>query len=84
MASDSAEDINVGVARSTALLLPGDLERNAQYSEYENYALMLQHSVQVDVFNLVIFFFLFISYFEYSLIPLFSFRPSSMPTLSQC
>ncbi|XP_028113915.1 uncharacterized protein LOC114311952 [Camellia sinensis] len=46
MVSDSAEDINVGVALSTALLLPGDLERNAQYSEYENYALMLQHSVQ--------------------------------------
>ncbi|XP_028105104.1 uncharacterized protein LOC114304142 [Camellia sinensis] len=34
------------VALSTALLLPGDLERNAEYSEYENYALMLQHSVQ--------------------------------------
>ncbi|XP_028084807.1 titin-like [Camellia sinensis] len=46
MASDSADDINVGVALSTALLLPGDLERNAKYSEYENYALMLQHSVQ--------------------------------------
>ncbi|XP_028053925.1 tropomyosin-1-like [Camellia sinensis] len=46
MASDSADDINVGVALSTALLLPGDLEWNAKYSEYENYALMLQHSVQ--------------------------------------
>ncbi|XP_028108105.1 protein STRICTOSIDINE SYNTHASE-LIKE 11-like [Camellia sinensis] len=46
MARDSAEDINVGVALSTALLLLGDLERNAQYSEYENYALKLQHSVQ--------------------------------------
>ncbi|XP_028105940.1 histone H1C-like, partial [Camellia sinensis] len=46
MASDSADDINVSVALSTALLLPGDLERNAKYSEYENYALMLQHSVQ--------------------------------------
>ena len=45
MASDSADDINVGVTLSTALLLPGDLERNAEYSEYENYALMLQHSV---------------------------------------
>ncbi|XP_028101366.1 uncharacterized protein LOC114300706 [Camellia sinensis] len=32
-ASDSAEDINVGVALSTALLLPGDLERNAKMSE---------------------------------------------------
>ncbi|XP_028117402.1 uncharacterized protein LOC114315029 [Camellia sinensis] len=46
MANDSAEDINVGVALSTALLLPGDLERNAELSEYENYALMLQYSVQ--------------------------------------
>ncbi|XP_028121436.1 uncharacterized protein LOC114318701 [Camellia sinensis] len=46
LASDSANDINVGVALSTALLLPGDLERNAKMSEYENYALMLQHSVQ--------------------------------------
>ena len=49
LASDSADDINVGVALSTALLLPGDLERNAKMSEYENYALMLQHSVQVSV-----------------------------------
>ncbi|XP_028091728.1 keratin, type I cytoskeletal 10-like [Camellia sinensis] len=47
MTSDSTDDINVGVALSTALLLPGDLERNVQYSEYENYALMLQHPVQV-------------------------------------
>ncbi|GMP87758.1 hypothetical protein CsSME_00040002 [Camellia sinensis var. sinensis] len=46
LASDSADDINVGVALSTALLLPGDLERNAKMSEYENYAFMLQHSVQ--------------------------------------
>ncbi|XP_028076934.1 vacuolar-sorting protein snf7-like [Camellia sinensis] len=46
MASDSADDINVGVTLCTVLLLPGDLERNAQYSEYENYALMLQHFVQ--------------------------------------
>ncbi|XP_028106617.1 uncharacterized protein LOC114305688 [Camellia sinensis] len=46
MSSESADDINVGVALSTALLLPGDLERNAEYSKYENYALMLQYSVQ--------------------------------------
>ncbi|XP_028091514.1 uncharacterized protein LOC114291836 [Camellia sinensis] len=46
MASESADDINVGVAVSTALLLPKDLVRNAKLSEYENYALMLQHSVQ--------------------------------------
>ncbi|CAL5348268.1 unnamed protein product [Camellia sinensis] len=45
-ASDSADDINVGVALSTALLLPGDLDRNAELSEYENYALMLQRSIQ--------------------------------------
>ncbi|XP_028060272.1 uncharacterized abhydrolase domain-containing protein DDB_G0269086-like [Camellia sinensis] len=47
MATDSADDINVGVALSTALLLPGDLEKNAGMSEYENYAFMLQHCVQV-------------------------------------
>ncbi|XP_028065472.1 enolase-phosphatase E1-like [Camellia sinensis] len=45
-ASDSADDINVGVTLSTALLLPGDLDRNTELSEYENYALMLQRSVQ--------------------------------------
>ncbi|KAF5932637.1 hypothetical protein HYC85_028808 [Camellia sinensis] len=44
LASDSADDINVGVALSTTLLFPGYLERNAKISEYENYALMLQHS----------------------------------------
>ncbi|XP_028077495.1 radixin-like [Camellia sinensis] len=33
MSSESADDINVGVALSTALLLPGDLERNAEYTE---------------------------------------------------
>lgn len=49
MASESADDINVGVALNTALLLPKDLEQNAELSEYENYALMLQHSVQVSV-----------------------------------
>ena len=48
LACDSADDINVGVALSTAVLLPGDLERNAKMSEYENYALMLQRSVQVS------------------------------------
>ncbi|XP_028080787.1 uncharacterized abhydrolase domain-containing protein DDB_G0269086-like [Camellia sinensis] len=47
MSTESADDINVGVALSTALLLPSDLERNAGYSEYENYTLMLQHSVQM-------------------------------------
>ncbi|XP_028064096.1 uncharacterized protein LOC114267278 [Camellia sinensis] len=46
MANDSADDINIGVALSTALLLPGDLNRNAEMNEYENYALMLQRSVQ--------------------------------------
>ncbi|XP_028124005.1 histone H1.10-like [Camellia sinensis] len=46
MATDSADDINVGVALSTTLLLPGDLEKNAGMSEYENYAFMLQHRVQ--------------------------------------
>ncbi|XP_028124406.1 uncharacterized abhydrolase domain-containing protein DDB_G0269086-like [Camellia sinensis] len=33
MASESADDINVGVTLSTALLLPNDLERNADLSE---------------------------------------------------
>ncbi|XP_028070420.1 uncharacterized protein LOC114272901 [Camellia sinensis] len=45
-ASDSADDIKVDVALSTALLLPQDLNRNVEMSEYENFALMLQHSVQ--------------------------------------
>ncbi|GMP90935.1 hypothetical protein CsSME_00041850 [Camellia sinensis var. sinensis] len=44
--SDSATDLEVGVALSTALLLPNDLNRNAVMSEYENFTLMLQHSVQ--------------------------------------
>ncbi|XP_028110927.1 methyl-CpG-binding domain-containing protein 10-like [Camellia sinensis] len=48
MSTESADDINVGVSLSTALLLPSDLERNAGYNEYENYALMLQHSVQAE------------------------------------
>ncbi|XP_028093449.1 uncharacterized protein LOC114293560 [Camellia sinensis] len=46
MATDSADDINVGVALSKALFLPGDLEKNAGMSEYENYTFMLQHCVQ--------------------------------------
>ncbi|XP_028061336.1 uncharacterized protein LOC114264817 [Camellia sinensis] len=33
MVSESADDINVGVALSTALLLPNDLERNAKLTE---------------------------------------------------
>ncbi|XP_028061893.1 nucleolar protein dao-5-like [Camellia sinensis] len=45
-AGDSADDIEVGVSLSTALLIPKDLIRNAEMSEYENFALMLQHSVQ--------------------------------------
>ncbi|XP_028096046.1 uncharacterized abhydrolase domain-containing protein DDB_G0269086-like [Camellia sinensis] len=43
-AGDSATDIEVDVALSTALLLSNDLNRNAEMSEYENFALMLQHS----------------------------------------
>ncbi|XP_028066351.1 methyl-CpG-binding domain-containing protein 10-like [Camellia sinensis] len=46
MASESADDINVGVTLNTALFLPKDLDRNAELSEYENYALMLQHFIQ--------------------------------------
>ncbi|XP_028117941.1 uncharacterized protein LOC114315535 [Camellia sinensis] len=53
MASESADDINVGVALSTALLLPKDLNRNAELSEYENYALMLQHSVQREASSMM-------------------------------
>ncbi|XP_028096096.1 plectin-like [Camellia sinensis] len=45
-AGDSANNIEVSIALSTALLLPKDLNRNAQISEYENFALMLQHSIQ--------------------------------------
>ncbi|CAL5418691.1 unnamed protein product [Camellia sinensis] len=40
-AGDSANDVNVGVALSTALCLPRDLDPNAEMSEYENFALML-------------------------------------------
>ncbi|XP_028099681.1 uncharacterized protein LOC114299192 [Camellia sinensis] len=45
-ADDSATDIEVGIALSTALLLLKDLERNAEVCEYEYFALMLQHSAQ--------------------------------------
>ncbi|XP_028078655.1 uncharacterized protein LOC114280475 [Camellia sinensis] len=44
--SDSVTDLEVDIALSTALPLPKDLERNAEVSEYENFALMLQHPVQ--------------------------------------
>ncbi|XP_028104462.1 uncharacterized protein LOC114303520 [Camellia sinensis] len=40
---DSTTDLEVGIALSTALLLPKDLKRNTEVSEYENFALMLQH-----------------------------------------
>ncbi|CAL5377731.1 unnamed protein product [Camellia sinensis] len=66
LANDSADDINVGVALSTALLLPGDLERNAKMSEYENYAFMLQHSVQVSAL-LGVFYFLSVSHLKFFL-----------------
>ncbi|CAL5347954.1 unnamed protein product [Camellia sinensis] len=58
--NDSADDVNVAVALSTALLLPDDLNRNAKMSEYENFALMLQRSVQVRLhtWNLSVFFIL--------------------------
>ncbi|XP_028078089.1 uncharacterized protein CG45076-like [Camellia sinensis] len=43
---DSAIDnIEVVVALSTALLFPTDLNHMAEVSEYENFALMMQHSV---------------------------------------
>ena len=61
MANDNADDIYVGVALNTAMLLPGDLNRNAELSEDENYSLMLQHSVQVSVF-IWHFFFLSVPY----------------------
>ena len=54
-ANESAADVNIGVALSTAVLLEGDLERNAKMNEYENYALMLQRSVQVSLLNLITF-----------------------------
>ena len=55
-AGDSATDLKVSVALSTTLLLPNDLNQNAEMSEYENFALMLQHSVQVRLSHLVFFF----------------------------
>ncbi|XP_028074888.1 uncharacterized protein LOC114277206 [Camellia sinensis] len=39
-ASDSATDIEVGVAFSTTLLLPNDLNHMAEVNEYENFALV--------------------------------------------
>ncbi|GMP73047.1 hypothetical protein CsSME_00030905 [Camellia sinensis var. sinensis] len=45
-AGDNATDLEVGVALSMALLLPNNLNRNAEMSKYKNFALMLQHSVQ--------------------------------------
>lgn len=45
---DSATDIEVGVALSTALFLPNDLNRMAEVSECENFALMVQHSILVN------------------------------------
>lgn len=56
-AGDSANNIEVSVALSTALLLPENLNRNAQMSEYENFSLMLQHSVQVSSIWYFSFFF---------------------------
>ena len=47
--NESAANVHVGVALSTAVLLEGDLERNAKMSGYENYALMMQRSVQVSL-----------------------------------
>ena len=47
--NESAADVNIGVALSTAVLLDGDMERNEKMSGYENYALMMQHSVQVSL-----------------------------------
>ncbi|XP_028088135.1 uncharacterized protein LOC114288741 [Camellia sinensis] len=45
-AGDSTTDIEVGVALFTALLLSTDLDCNAEFNEYENFTLMLQHSAQ--------------------------------------
>ncbi|XP_028060679.1 enolase-phosphatase E1-like [Camellia sinensis] len=45
-AGDSADDIEDGVVLSIALLLPKDLDRNAEVSEYENFTMMLHHSVK--------------------------------------
>ncbi|XP_028081720.1 uncharacterized protein LOC114283088 [Camellia sinensis] len=45
-ASNSAIDsIEVGVALSTVVLLPTDLNPMAEITEYKNFALMMQHSV---------------------------------------
>lgn len=47
-AGDSTTDIEVGVALFTALLLLNDLNRMAEVSEYENFTLMVQHSILVN------------------------------------
>ncbi|GMP47435.1 hypothetical protein CsSME_00015168 [Camellia sinensis var. sinensis] len=46
LAGDSALDnLEVSAAISTAVLLPADLNRMAELTEYENYAMMMQHCV---------------------------------------
>ncbi|XP_028062968.1 uncharacterized protein LOC114266278 [Camellia sinensis] len=42
----STSVLTFGVDLTTALLLSGDLDRNAEMTEYENFALMLQHSAK--------------------------------------
>ncbi|GMP79381.1 hypothetical protein CsSME_00034951 [Camellia sinensis var. sinensis] len=59
LAGDSAlDDLEVGVAISTAVLLPVDINRMVELSEYENYAMMMQHcflghsqAVKTDAFK---------------------------------
>ncbi|XP_028100537.1 uncharacterized protein LOC114299907 [Camellia sinensis] len=45
-AGDSAiESVEVGTVLSTAVLLPADMNQMAKLHEYENFALMMQHSI---------------------------------------
>lgn len=63
--SDSAIDsIEVGTALSTVVLLPTDLNRMAKINEYENFALMMQHSVLVSTRHLCRSCFANVQYFE--------------------
>ena len=50
LAGDSAlDDLEVGAAISNVVLLPADINRMGKLSEYENYAIMMQHCILVSL-----------------------------------
>lgn len=59
---DSAIDnIELGAALSIVVLLPTDLNRMVEINEYENFTLMMQHSVLVSPQHLYFLFWLYVS-----------------------